>query len=735
MAEVAKKYQDNLKSIKKNVEKSYQYFRENYERFSDFRRFVFKSSMTSDEVSLLKDQGKPQLEFNILESYISRLRGEFSKQEPSISVRAADGAKNIDSKTIDFVESHLRATLSDANNDGMEYDIYTDLLSGGFSVAKIYTEFASEMSFNQNILWRRVFDPTLCGFDPLARASHKGDGSYCFELYPKTKQEIEDELGKGVADSFKFNRSEGSFSWSYQNNEEDIILLCDYYEKKKKRTKIVQVVTGEVMTWDDYQDLVKKWNDSGHIQQPPGIVGKPRMTDIETICRYRFIENKVVEYTETDYKHLPLVFFDANSVELRKDGVGGSVEQLTRPYVYHARGVQKLKNFAGQTLANFLENIIQHKLIMSEEGIVEEYKDALINFQKASVIVSRAYTDEGNPIPQPQTVPLIPAPPEVTNTFTMTDQITQAILGNFDMDIGHMPQDAMSGIAIQESLSMSNSAAMPIVVGFLRGLNRLANIYVDLLPKYIKSPRSLPTLGKNNKRTYQTVFSDKNSNFNSEDAMHLDYNSNELEVKVEAGINFELQKSKDLQVILALTKASPQFAQFFNTNGLMAILDNINIRGIDQMKQEAEVWTEQQKKQQAMMQQMQMQQMQQNGGMNPQMAKVQVDQQKLQLESKQDQQENQMKMIELQQSQQEIDNDRLKIHMEMTQSQIDAAVEADKAEAERSRNAIDLAMEHHDMTHRHMMDENKHALDLSAHGLDIHSALNGMNNQKEKENG
>ena len=51
--------------------------------------------------------GSLQLEFNILEAYVSRLLGEFSKQEPSIEV-SAENPENADPQTIEVVEQHMR---------------------------------------------------------------------------------------------------------------------------------------------------------------------------------------------------------------------------------------------------------------------------------------------------------------------------------------------------------------------------------------------------------------------------------------------------------------------------------------------------------------------------------------------------------------------------------------------------------------------------------------------------
>jgi hypothetical protein len=86
----------------------------------------------------------------------------------------------------------------------LSYQFYKDELSGGYSVAKVYTDYANEKSFDQNIYIERVFDPTLTGFDPLARDSHKGDGRYAYELFPKSKGEAEELYGADITKGHKF---------------------------------------------------------------------------------------------------------------------------------------------------------------------------------------------------------------------------------------------------------------------------------------------------------------------------------------------------------------------------------------------------------------------------------------------------------------------------------------------------------------------------------------------------
>jgi len=624
--EVAKKYSDRITDLKKTVEEAQEYFSHNVERFNEFMRFVFKSSMEQQEVAALVTTGKPTIEFNILEAYISRLRGEFATQQPALNVRAADGVP-LSSLTPEFIhtlkviEGYLSAILSESADDMLAYNVYTDLLAGGFSVVKVMTEYINEMSFEQNICFTRVFDPTLCFFDPLARDSHKGDGRYCGELSPMTRKAFEETYGKEATEKMTFTRELSGFSWSFKNESEDIVLVCDFYEKKCKREKIVKLSNGRVIPEKTYKKFIEVWNDQGHIEQPPEIVGEPRMTTIETICRYRFCESMVLEYVETDFKHLPLVFVDGNSVSITESG---STCQMTRPYVYHAKGIQRLKNYAGQSLANELENTIQHKFIVAIESIPEDYQTAYQNVQKADTLIYNHFLDSRSPdvqLPPPREVNRTPIPPEISQTFRMSDEMTQAILGSYDGAAG-INRDNMSGIAFDKSALQSNTASKPYIVGFVKALNRIAQIIVDLIPKYYRTPRTLPVMLPDGKRSHVEI--------NKKGSIYMNYDPNTLEVKVEAGVNFNRQKEIALNTIISLMQASPLFGQFMNEHGLQILLDNVEIRGIEGLKEKAVEFEQElaqqrkhQQEQEAQQGQAQAQQMQQQ---------AQIEQQRVQIE-------------------------------------------------------------------------------------------------------
>lgn len=683
MAVVNKTAGEQLSRIKKNIQTSYVYFNDNCIRFRDFRKYVFKESVNTQQQAFLQGLNRPVVEVNILEAYLSRLLGEFAKHEPSIEVTPAEGVP-VNAQVIDVVEGHIRQTLHSANKSGFSYEIYKDLLSGGFSVAKIYTDYSNPMSFDQDIFWSRVFDPTLCGFDPMARDPHKGDGSFSFEIIPMLEDHFHRQYPDVDIDRIGYNKDVEGFNWSYKDIQgQNIILVVDYYEKKHKKTKIVKLANGRVMTEKNYKKLQEYWVEQQFIEQLPVVVGKPRMTTLEVICCYKLVADQVLEYYETDYTYLPHVFFDGNSINLNQ-GTANVTYQMTRPYVYQAKGMQDIINFNAQTLANSAENLIQHKFIIMKEAIPQEqdYLEAINDIQRANTIVVNAYSENNpdKPIPTPiREVQNIPLPPEIVQTFQQAPGMIQSVLGSYASNLGDNDKD-MSGKAVIESASVGNAAAMPYVVGFLAGLTQMANIHVDLMPKYIIGNRTIPVVDKAGNKDYKKV--------NSPGNPVLDYDERAIKVNIDAGVNFQVQKNQALQQITGLMQASPKFGEFMNSDvGLPILVKNLTIYGADELQEAVPKWIAQQQQQQQQMMQMQQQAMQNN----PQMIRAQAEAQKVQADIQQQQIDNQFEIARLSTEKELADAKILEAEAKVSQAQIDSAVRLEESQTSLEVHALESA--------------------------------------------
>lgn len=677
-----------LARLKENVATSYLYFQDNYERFRNFRTYVFKESVNDQQRAFLRKLVRPIVEFNILEAPISSLMGEFAAHEPSISVTPSEGVP-VNQQVIDLVEGSFRQGLYEANKNSFSYEVYRDLLSGGFSVGKVRTGYTSPMSFKQNIYIEKAFDSTLCGFDPIARDSHKGDGQYCFEIYPMTDKDFERTfVGKSIENIkynvVKNNKDIEGFSWSYKDIKDNkIILVAEYWEKKKQRTRIVELADGTVMTQAKYKKMQKLWVEENIVEQIPIIKGKPRWTILETICRYVFCDNQILEYEETDYSYLPLVFIDGNSIILTSGKVN-STYQMTRPMIYHAKGTQDLKNFAGQALANYLQNMVQHKFIIKKEAIVQDQDslEAIKNIQRMNNIVINAYSENNpdKPIPEPirEVVP-VPAPAEIMGAFQVSDPTTQTILSGFASNMAKNDND-LSGKAVVETLSAGQTAAMPYVVGYLNGLTQIANIWVDLMPKYLLGKRTIPVRDKAGQHDYIPI--------NDNDGLKLDYEERALKVNIEPGVNFRIQKNRAVEQIIALMNASEELSAFFNSPGGMKILaKNLEIHGADNLEEAIEEFMQHQQEQQQ--QQMQMQQQMQQS--DPAFIRAQAELQKVQLEKERDALQGQLDIAKQATADKLADAKILEAEAKISQAQVDSAVRLEESNMSIERHALDAA--------------------------------------------
>jgi hypothetical protein len=586
MATIADKYVKKLEYLKACVKSSHSYWKENADRYNYFMNFVFASNLSNDDITKLNALKKPTIEFNVTEAFISRLRGELAEHEPELQVGIADGVldedvTDVDIKTIQVIDGNIRETLYGSDNDNVQYHTYSESLGGGYSVLRTDTDYLNEMSFEQKIFVEKVFNPTLTGFDPLARKPHKGDGLYCFELIPKTKEDIEAEFGADIANKLQYTKSLGGFNWSYENEGTKIALICDFYLKVPKRVKIVKLTNGKTVRKDHYNKMREMWEDLNIIELFPEIVHE-RWSTITAIERYIFCESGVLKQEQTIFKYLPLIFVDGNSVVLpmRKSR---TCKPMTRPYAYQVAGIQKLKNLAGQTIGHEINTMVMHKWKVAIESIPEKYEKAYTDIQNASSLVYHAFYDKDptKPLPPPMEIQRTPMPPIVEQIFFGADRVIQSILGSYDAQMGITNGDT-SGKAIMQGAMHSSAASKPYLVSLTAAFSRCAQIILDLIPKIYVTPRSIPVLLPNGIREHKIINKEE-----VQESVMLQYDPDNLRVKIEVGVNTALQKQITQDQIIRMMAASEAFAKFMNSMGLVTMIDNMSIRGLEELKKKA----------------------------------------------------------------------------------------------------------------------------------------------------
>lgn len=574
---------EEFTEIREQIERSYQYMKPNYDTYRKFMKMVFLTTISDDERVFLLSINRPLLEFNILKPYVSRLCGEFAKNEPDIMVSANDPDK-ADPELINFIENHTRQRIWEAQSTGVMYEAYRQCLAGGYTVLKVFVDYEHEMSMDEAIFIRNVSDPTLVGFDPFAVKPDKSDGMYFYECHPQNRDQFEQENPDVDMNAVQAASTFDNFQWNFRSQNENVVMLVEFYKKEKVKKKICLLSNGATMESAKYEKNAKRWRAVGGV--PPTIVGE-RTTTLTKIIRYKLIGNQILEKEETDLHHFPYVFI-AGDPTIVTGMDNGSVQFTCCPYVQQAAGAQKLKNFAGQSLAHAMEKIIQSPFMIAKDSVTGSQIEPWRNPQHANLLQYNAYKDDdvNKPLPPPMPIQPTPINPEINQTFQYADTVTQNILGSFDASMAKLTERQISGVAIQESMTLSNSSAMPYVTNFILGMQSVGQQIMNMIPLYYTTPRSVPVIDNEGNRKYMKI--------NQQGGISVSYDPHAFDIRIEAGINFNIQQEKALNQLTTMAQAFPTVQQFVNEVGLTQLFDNANFRGVDEWKEMSKAYMKQQ---------------------------------------------------------------------------------------------------------------------------------------------
>jgi hypothetical protein len=295
-------------------------------------------------------------------------------------------------------------------------------------------------------------------------------------------------------------------------------------------------------------------------------------------------------------------------------------------------------------------------------------------------------------------------PPEMLALWSSLPQVFQNILGSYDSQLGINGGNNLSGAAIVQGAIHSSATAKPFINRYILSLNQVAKIILGLIPKVYVAPMSIPMIDKEGNQQYHPV--------NGEGQPSLKYEDNTFNIKVEAGTSFIAQKTQALQQIIQLSQASQVFSQFINTKGLKVLIDNIDMKGQDQLKLLAAQFMQEleQQKQQAM-------QAQQNPQPNPIMMREKNHQDEIQMKGQQNQIEAQkyemqakLEEAKLNLAQEELALKRVELIAKTQTEEGYMALQQEKNDADMARVIIDKAHAATDMNHRHAKDHAEHGL-------------------------
>ncbi len=607
---MARKAEKLAREARIACEKWRQYFKYNIDQYHTMHNFVMGRQWTDDEEDMLKTYKKVPLQFNKLATLVNSLLGEQQQNTPQLEVVPLS---NCDEETASL-RSMLVKDIMLSTDAKTVYQVGAgQAFIGGFGAFMLDTDYASPVSFEQDIIYRHYKDASRCYWDLGAEETSKIDGMHGGYIARMTRKKFRQVYGKDIESKVnEFARitaseqeialavqpdlKEDSFSWA----DDEGITINHYYKRSFKKDKLYKMSNGKSLVQEELDELIEKSRDitmqmqqqqammgeySG-MEQQPGMPGMPPMqempgndkgmeiednADIITlydegqpvriedsrdikrsrIIHYEIAGDYILDETDAPFDDIPIVFMDQNSY-YDKDG-----KQICRPFIIDAVDAQRYINYLGTQSAFMLKISRYDQYIASKKNV--QSLDTQRMWKDPYVVQGAILYDESPSGAKPEQL----RPPELS--MSLVQQYERAIqdlytsTGLYPTQLGQQGNE-VSGAAIDARTRQGSYSTYVAFNSVNRGISAGGRLLNQAVPRVFDSERVINLMTPDEGR--------KNITLNQQMDDYGDHIKNDIrkgtfEVRLQAGPSYEGQKAQALESLNMVLQANPQLLNLF----------------------------------------------------------------------------------------------------------------------------------------------------------------------------
>ena len=545
--------------IRKRVSSWFDYYSINNRKYKDLMKFVYleEGQWTDAEIAEYKQEGRPRLTFNMLPRYVTNLAAQFSENVPELEVRS-EHFEDVDQKQIDIVTNLTRNISFDSRNDIVYQRAFESAVIGGFGAFRIVIERERPGTFNQTIRYKQIYDPTTCFWDPMAKHVDKQDGICCGISVQMSKSEFKSKYNGIEPPTNQLDINNDNFTWV----SDDIVTVVDYWEKVPCKRKLAQLSDGSVVDADEAESTVRQKNKeiSQLLQMyPASPVQKIRIEKVEAqddykIMFYRVTKDTILERSEWDGRHLPVIF------------MGGFIKwvdgrERTYGLINGMIDAQRAYNYARSEYLYRLQLSRYEKFLVTKENVAgneEMWKNP--HKARSALIYKRGINGE-----VPIVVGANPIGDDLQAEMSRSLQDLQLIPGRFDPNFGGQGNE-YSGVAISNRMQGGNLNVKELFDNARKAIESGAIVVVDLIPKIYDAQRNITLTKKDGSQESTYINSSKDNKMPGTDIF--------FSVKVTVGSSFAIQQEENARKLLEFAQSNPEFAKL--TSDLL--IKNMNLQ-------------------------------------------------------------------------------------------------------------------------------------------------------------
>ena len=543
--------EDQLEDIHEEAleqfEQSQEVWEENQRRYEQDVKFARMGEQWDDnDAERRRQDGRPMLTVNRLPSFIRQVSNDARQNKPQIKVMPQDSSG--DPNTAEVLNGLIK-NIENISKADLAYDTAIDCAaSGGMGYFRVDVDYSDEDTFDMDIRINRILNPLTVYPDANSTAADSSDWNYCFitEMMPL------DEFEEAYPDADPIDFNAGSYTdrealWF----EDKSVRLAEYWCRKQEEYDIHQLDTGDVVT-DEMLDEMQDTLDAMGIQ-----VVKTRKSTKSVVKRYVLNGQEILETDEWEGSFIPVI--PVYGEEVYHEG-----ERHFYSLIHFAKDAQRMYNYWRTTTTELVALAPKAPWI----GPAGSFDTDLQNWQVANTETLPFLEYDGDVPPQRQ--PFAGPPAGALQEALNASDDMKSVMGLHDASMGAQSNE-ISGVAISKRVREGDTSTFHFIDNMSRAIRHAGIVILDLIPHIYSQDRILRIIGQDEQPQTVRV----NAPFQSKEEMLPDHAKDQMEainsvydlrvgkydVVVKAGPSYTTQREEARNSMIALLQAFPQAAQ------------------------------------------------------------------------------------------------------------------------------------------------------------------------------
>lgn len=537
-----RKIDSDVEDIKEIFSQCEDAWSEHHNRYQAEYRFNRLNDQWDEDAKKARGKTRPMLTINKVNPVIKQIVNDCRQNKPSIKVRPADDFADPDTAEI---YSGIIRNIEQISNADAAYDTAVDCAaSGGFGFFRIKLDYAFDDAFDLDILIDRIANPLTVYGDPFSTAVDSSDWDHAFITDVYSPEAFKARWPD--AEPTSWDGDDATQPNGGSKNEE--IQVAEYWCRKDVDRVIVKLSNGIVMGEAEY--LAQK-----DVLDATGVTVVGNRT-VKGKRVYQKILSGAEALEELDWpgKWIPII-------PVYGDELNDKGERIFRSAVWYAQDAQRRYNYWTTTSTELVALAPKAPYIGPEEAFQGEDS---ARWETANSDNHPYLSYKGATPPQRQPLDSGPAAGAMQEALIAADEI-KATTSMFDASLGARSNET-SGRAINARKVEGDTANYHFTDNLARGIRHGGRIIIDLIPKVYNHERIIRVLGEDGNAQNVTLgqpqpTSEQNPGQRKTFDGVYDLSAGKYDLVVDTGPSYTTRRVETREEIMALIQAAPPVAE------------------------------------------------------------------------------------------------------------------------------------------------------------------------------